>query len=374
MCWLAKIDLSFFDTEDRWFKVLDREKRVFLRFGKEIEDLDKTEHWCKLPKECLLSRYEISSFGNLRCITGQGKGYRTDNCLDDYGYVRNHLTNDDGIQSEWRRHRLVALAFLDNPNNLPMVDHIDRRKTTNRLCNLRWVTAKENAANVPPRTGSSERPVTQSTKSGNLIKVWSSMKEAERETGIDAKIIRRICKGLILPTDEYQWQYYEEIIPNERWKNMNINGKIVQVSDHGRIRLTSGKLTWGSGCDYKSVNIGKTFPVHRMICKAFIGPQPKDKPTVNHKDHNPGNNHYTNLEWASHKEQNAHKRKLSEERIGSLVPIRVFGKESGDLLWSYKSMKEAAEKSGCTAGTILKYIQGVTHHPFFIWKYARDCD
>ena len=43
--------------------------------------------------------------------------------------------------------RLVAKAFIPNPDNLPIVDHINTNTKDNRVCNLRWVTAKENMNN-----------------------------------------------------------------------------------------------------------------------------------------------------------------------------------------------------------------------------------
>lgn len=49
-------------------------------------------------------------------------------------------------------HRLVALAFIPNPNGLPEVDHIDRNKANNNVTNLRWVTLSQNRINVPGRS------------------------------------------------------------------------------------------------------------------------------------------------------------------------------------------------------------------------------
>ena len=63
------------------------------------------------------------------------------------GYKAIRLTVN-GKQEHLRVHRLIALAFHSNPENLPQVDHINRNKTDNRPSNLRWVTAKENMSNI----------------------------------------------------------------------------------------------------------------------------------------------------------------------------------------------------------------------------------
>ena len=51
-------------------------------------------------------------------------------------------------KKNYRVHRLVALAFIDNPDDKPMVDHIDRDKSNNNLINLRWATCSENLINT----------------------------------------------------------------------------------------------------------------------------------------------------------------------------------------------------------------------------------
>ena len=47
-------------------------------------------------------------------------------------------------------HRLVALAFIDNPDNKPTIDHIDRDKNNNCVENLRWATQSEQEYNKNP--------------------------------------------------------------------------------------------------------------------------------------------------------------------------------------------------------------------------------
>ena len=56
----------------------------------------------------------------------------------------------NGDRRTVKAHRLVAIAFLDNPQKKPAIDHINGDKTDNRVSNLRWVTNKENTHN--PRT------------------------------------------------------------------------------------------------------------------------------------------------------------------------------------------------------------------------------
>ena len=71
--------------------------------------------------------------------------------MSKYGYIAVHLCNN-GKETSCLVHRLVALAFIPNPENKPQVNHINGRKSDNRLENLEWVTRCENAAHAV-RTG-----------------------------------------------------------------------------------------------------------------------------------------------------------------------------------------------------------------------------
>jgi hypothetical protein len=63
------------------------------------------------------------------------------------GYYRTSLSNNTKVKS-YRVHRLIALAYIPNPDNKPHIDHINRIKTDNRIENLRWVTHIENMQNL----------------------------------------------------------------------------------------------------------------------------------------------------------------------------------------------------------------------------------
>jgi hypothetical protein len=86
------------------------------------------------------NNYEINENGEVRNIK-TGKILKTR--INSRGYYHVDLSYDKGLKI----HRLLALAFIPNPENKPCVDHIDRNSLNNNLLNLRWVTISENKRN-----------------------------------------------------------------------------------------------------------------------------------------------------------------------------------------------------------------------------------
>lgn len=93
-------------------------------------------------------RYQVSNFGNIRSIqTNHGKYQekalpsrtRSETCT--YQYVQLWLKNKLHTEAV---HRVVAKAFIPNPENKPMVNHIDGNKLNNHVTNLEWATCSEN--------------------------------------------------------------------------------------------------------------------------------------------------------------------------------------------------------------------------------------
>jgi hypothetical protein len=68
--------------------------------------------------------------------------------VDYKGYYYLALRDDNGKPITKRVHRLVALTYIPNPENKPLVDHIDQDKLNNNINNLRWATDSENCQNV----------------------------------------------------------------------------------------------------------------------------------------------------------------------------------------------------------------------------------
>lgn len=150
-------------------------------------------------------KYIISSFGRIISLKRNGIAKDTEVSLNKRGnYLKVGLRNKERVS--YSVHRLVALTFLANPNNLPQVDHIDGDKMNNHASNLRWVTAKENVNNpstrpkhlaqcAKRRNNWQSKAIEQRDKNGNLIATYPSIREAVRVTGIEKSNISAAAHG-----------------------------------------------------------------------------------------------------------------------------------------------------------------------------------
>lgn len=118
--------------------------------------------------------------------------------------LRKQSTDGDGYKrcnigkNKYRVHRLVAMAFIPNPDNLPVIDHIDGNKTNNNVENLRWVDYRENtqaAFDMGLNPSGKKRDILV-LDSENNASLYESQVEASKATGVPAKAISKVCRGV----------------------------------------------------------------------------------------------------------------------------------------------------------------------------------
>lgn len=147
---------------------------------------------------------DIKGYEGLYAITPEGEvwSYKNKRFLkpgDDGrgGYLQVLLCKDG--QEKWHRiHRLLAEAYLPNPENLPEVDHIDNNKKHNYLNNLQWISHKDNVRK------SCNKPILQFSLDGEFIKEWPSATDVGQEVRCS---IVNCLRGRTKSAFGYKWVY-----------------------------------------------------------------------------------------------------------------------------------------------------------------------
>lgn len=157
---------------------------------------------------------DIKGYEGLYAITSCGKvwSYRSKkflkSCKQSTEYLAVTLCKD-GTRKSYTIHRLVAEAYLPNPNNLPQVNHKDENKTHNYINNLEWCdnTYNVNYGTRNKRVGRA-RSKTVICVETNIV--YYSPTEVEQTLGIDASSIHKCCKGKRHTAGGYHWRYDNE--------------------------------------------------------------------------------------------------------------------------------------------------------------------
>ena len=171
------------------------------------------------------NEYQISQFGEIRTLKDSPKLKKYDVLKPQIskrnGYVYQMLYKN-GKEKLLRVHRLVAMAFLPNPNNLPQVNHKDGNKQNNSVDNLEWCEqsdnmkhAYKNGLQIPSEnqrkaiinTNKLKQKKVCQIKDGEVINIFSGISEASRQTKISISCISRCCNLKRKSTNGYEWRF-----------------------------------------------------------------------------------------------------------------------------------------------------------------------
>lgn len=170
--------------------------------------------------------YQVSSYGRVRSADriieyndgrkGLFKWRIKKTSKDSYGYLFCSLSKNSKLKVT-KVHRLVAEAFILNPNHLPQINHKDEDKTNNHVSNLEWCDGKYNANYGTRNKRSAEKrlnspklskPVLQlDISTGQVISEYSSAREASRQLNINPGGISACCRGKCKTYKGFRWKY-----------------------------------------------------------------------------------------------------------------------------------------------------------------------
>lgn len=245
--------------------------------------------------------------------------------IGEHGYKYYRLSKNNK-KKMFYGHRLVAEAFLDNPNNLPVVNHIDGNKLNNNLDNLEWVSYTDNT------------------------KAWHNKQKTKRRA----------------------LEYYTTDLDGEIWKSYSN----YFISNYGRVRhaIKNNLLKPSLACGYYKVRLSKNglvedYMVHKLVWKLFSDIDMPDKDSViDHIDGNKLNNHINNLRKISLSENvNA---ALYETKTNSSAKRVGQYDLQGNFIKEFPSAAAAARELKLDSSTITKVCRGQNKtHGGFKFKY-----
>ena len=231
---------------------------------------------------------EIEGTNGLYLISDEGEVFsvRTNKCkkmtYGKYGHCRVELCID-GLSRHVSVHRLVAEAFIPNPNNYPIINHKDENPRNNRVDNLEWCTYKYNtnygsclekmAKNhhyVSGEENAKSKKVYRFTLTGELIAEYGSVGEASRMTGLNRKSIAKACNGGLKKYAECCWSY-ENKSEYSAEKNISFKkGKIGMYNTQGDLIKVFEKPIDLKNEGYSQISVNRVCRGERKTYKGYV--------------------------------------------------------------------------------------------------------
>lgn len=165
--------------------------------------------------------YDVSSLGRVRSRTRavwNGSGYfiKEGQILKPYRLPNGYLRVAMEKKKTYYVHRLVAEAFLPNPQKFPQINHKDENKQNNTIDNLEWCTGKYNAnygtrnlRSAAKHRGKTinNKSVAQYDRNSKLVKIFISATDAAIKTGIDNSSIGKVANGKLKFAGGFAWRW-----------------------------------------------------------------------------------------------------------------------------------------------------------------------
>ena len=172
--------------------------------------------------------YQVSSYGRIKSLQriDCGGRKRKEKILSQSTVRRYRVVglNHNHVNKQYKVHRLVALAFLPNKENLPCINHKDENPLNNFVENLEWCTVEYNNkyGTAPERRSKSQSktmkgrmPHPEQQKSvlqidaitNNIIRIYKSLSEAARENNLSEGKISMVCNGKRNSHGGYKWKF-----------------------------------------------------------------------------------------------------------------------------------------------------------------------
>ena len=160
----------------------------------------ETEIWKSHP---YISGIEVSTLGRVRTLDRLGsrenrtyskKGHVLKQHDNGIGYLQVHVPVD-GKRITKSVHRLIAQAFIPNPDNLPEINHKDNNPLNNDVSNLEWVTHEENIAYREKYGEAQNKPVLAINLTTLEVSRFSSQSEVSRVLGLQQQNVNAVIKG-----------------------------------------------------------------------------------------------------------------------------------------------------------------------------------